>query len=105
MPGAGRWLKNHPPRSEAGAGTWDHVYPGAVRGRAGTVIFRQPPAISGSQFPATGPGPAAGDRSGQPEYGSKLAGHGIYPVEVKAARRMGAIVSMSAPGLPWKAVR
>ena len=72
MPGAGRWLKNHPPRTWAGPGCIGNVYPAAGAGRAGTVIFRQVPAIPGSRCGISGR-----DRSGQPEYGSKLAGHGI----------------------------
>ena len=83
-----------------GAGCIGNVYPAA--GRAGPER-----SFSGKrrQFPAAGAGSAAGHGSGQPEYGSKLAGHGIYPVQVRAARRMGMITSVSAPGSPWKAAR
>ena len=102
MPGAGRWLKNQPPRTWAGPGCIGNVYPATGAGRAGTVILRQPPAIFGNRRPVS----AAGYRSGQPEYGSKLAGHGIcIGAGMRAARRTGAITSISAPGSPWKAVR
>ena len=45
-----------------GWAAWHHVYPGADRGRAGMVILRQAPAISGSQFPAAGCGISGRDR-------------------------------------------
>ena len=78
------------------------VRPPGGGGRHGTTFIPVPIAagpersFSGRcrQFPATGAGAAAGDRSGQPEYGSKLAGHGIYIVQMRTA-------CSDTPGLAW----
>ena len=71
----------------AGAGGMRQRLSWCHPGRARTVIFRQPPAISGNRCGVSGR-----DRSGQPEYGSKLAGHGICLVQMRTA-------CSDAPGL------